>query len=75
MRLILVFLASQDKVKSGDKEKRYEIAGLNAEQIAVIENMQCIGVTGENVCVGGGGIDKKLFFSMLKTYLPILFST
>ena len=55
MRLILVFLASQDKVKSGDKEKRYEIAGLNAEQIAVIENMQCIGVTGENVCVGGGG--------------------
>jgi len=36
MRLILIFLASQDKVKSSEKEKRLEVAGLSNKKIAVI---------------------------------------
>jgi len=49
MKLILVFLASQDKLKSAEKEKRYEAAGLDNDDIAIIESMSCIGVGTENV--------------------------
>jgi len=48
MRLILILLASQDNVKGSEKEKRFEVAGLGAEEIAIIEHMQCIGVSGES---------------------------
>jgi len=60
LRLILIFLATQDRIKDSEKEKRLEIAGLGNEDLAVIEHMRCIGVSGENGFSGRKERERKL---------------
>jgi hypothetical protein len=49
VRLILVFMASQEGVRNADVEELIDTAGLSAEEREIIESMSAIGVTLDRV--------------------------
>lgn len=49
LRLVLIYIASQEDVSKGDKEKLFEAAGFTREEQLVIENAAAIGVTLDKV--------------------------